>query len=163
MATPEQIRERLEDMAKKHGPQVTNIAKVLSVDEDKGTCILIDEDNLEINNVRLRPVVNENKSKLEIPELGSYVAAVRVEDTEEWMVIACDKFQKVVYTVGTITFELSDKVKIECGGESLATLFDEFFDAIIQMSFVTPSGNTTALVNSAAFMQLKTRFQSLLK
>ena len=159
----ELIRQALEDIAKRHAPPVTNIAKVKSVNENAGTCVLVDEDNLELNDVRLRPVISDNKSRLEVPEVNSYVMAVRIEDGDEWMIIACDKIAKVIYTVGTITFELSDKVKIECNGENLATLMNDFFTAILASSYVTPSGNTTALVNAVQFQQLQTRFQSLLK
>jgi hypothetical protein len=41
-------------MAKDDGPTVSNIAKVKSVDENKATCVLIDEDGQEIFDVRLR-------------------------------------------------------------------------------------------------------------
>ena len=46
MATPAEIRARLEEMAKEHGPAVSNIAKVKSVNENKATCVLEDEDEI---------------------------------------------------------------------------------------------------------------------
>jgi len=160
--TPEQARLRLEEIAKGHAPPVTNIAKVKSVDVDAGVCVLIDEDDQEIFDVRLRPVVSNNKSFLAIPKVNSYVMAVRIEDSEDWMLIACDEVEKYVFTVGSTVFELSNKVHIESGGESLATLMDDLFTLIAAMVFVTPAGNSTALLNAAAFSQLQLRFKTLL-
>ena len=95
MPTPEQIRAALKEMAKNDGPAVSNIAKVKSVDETKATCVLVDEDGQEIFDVRLRPVLTGNKSFILVPKVGSYVLAVRVEDDEDWMVIASDEIDKV--------------------------------------------------------------------
>ena len=163
MPTEEQIREALKEMAKNHGPAVSNIAKVKSVDETEATCVLIDEDEQEFFDVRLRPVLSGKKSFILVPKVGSYVLAVRVEDDEDWMVIACDEIEKIGYYVGDTVMELTDKVHIEANGESLSGLIDDLFTAIGNMVFVTPSGNTTALVNTAEFTTLKTRFKQLLK
>lgn len=163
MATPEQIRERLRIFAKEGGPAVSNIAKVKSVDETKAICVLVDEDGQEFFEVRLRPVLSDKKSFILVPKVGSYVLAVRVEDDEDWMVIAADEIEKIGYYIGDTLLELTDKVAISAGGENLGTLIDALFSAIGNMVFVTPSGNTTALVNTAEFTTLKTRFKKLLK
>ena len=163
MATAEQIREELKRMAKSQGPAVSNIAKVKSVDETKATCVLVDEDDQEFYDVRLRPVLTDKKSFILVPKVGTYVLAVRVEDDDDWMVIAADEVTKVGYYVGETILELEDKVNIEAGGESLGGLIDDLFAAIGNMVFVTPAGNTTALVNASEFSTLKTRFKMVLK
>jgi hypothetical protein len=161
--TPAQIREKLEEMSKMHGPAVSNIATVKSVDETKATCVLEDEDGQEILNVRLRPVLNGKKAVMLLPKVGSSVLAVRVEDDDDWMVVGVDEVSKVGYYVGETIVELTDKVHIEANSESLATLVDDLFTAIGNMVFVTPAGNTTGLINSVEFTALKTRFKQLLK
>tara|TARA_R110000868_G_scaffold52171_6_gene165044 strand:+ start:28896 stop:29387 length:492 start_codon:yes stop_codon:yes gene_type:complete len=163
MPTPEQIRKAMEDMAKGHGPAVSNIAKVKSVDENKATCLLIDEDGQEIFDVRLRPVLTGKKSFILVPKVGSYVLAVRVEDDDDWMVIACDEIEKVGYYVGDTIVELTDKVQISAGGENLATLIDGLFEAIGKMVFTTNTGPTIKLVNKPEFEDLRTKFKTLLK
>ncbi|WP_156101326.1 hypothetical protein [Flavobacterium gilvum] len=142
---------------------MSNIAKVKSVDENKATCILEDEDGQEFFDVRLRPVLSGKKSFVLVPKVGSYVLAIRIEDDDDWMVIASDEIEKVGFEIGITKMELTDKVHIEANGESLATLFDDLFAAIGNMVFVTPSGNTTSMVNIAEFTTLKTRFKQLLK
>ena len=163
MATPEQIREGLQKMAKDHGPAVSNIATVKSVDEEKAVCVLEDEDGQEIFEVRLRPVLNGNKSFLQVPKVGSLVLTIRIEDDDDWMVIACDEIEKIIYHVGENVFELSDKFKIAANGENLKDLIDDLFTAIGNMSFTTNNGPTIALINSVEFTDLKTKFNTLLK
>lgn len=163
MATPEQIRKAMENMAKGHGPAVSNIAIVKSVDETQAVCVLIDEDDQEFYNVRLRPVLSGNKSFILVPKVGTYVLAIRVEDDEDWMVIAADEVEKVGYYVGDSILELTDKLNVEAGGETLGGLVNDLFVAIGNMVFVTPAGNTTELVNTAEFLAIKTRFKKLLK
>lgn len=177
MPTPEQIRESLESMAKRHAPPVTNIAEVQSVDIEAATCVLADEDGQEFFDVRLRPVLTGNSSFLMVPKVGTSVLAVRIEDDEDWMVMACDEFTSVSWTIdglafvlndkatiskGSVKIELADKIKIEANGQNMANLIDSLFLAIQAMVFVTPSGNTTTLLNTAQFETLKTQFNQLL-
>lgn len=163
MPTPEEIREALANMSKKHGPAVSNIAKVKSVDESNATCELVDEDGQEIFDVRLRPVLNGNKSILIVPKIGSYVLAVRVEDDDDWMVISYDEIEKIGYYLNTVEIEFKDKIKMKANGQSLAKLMDDFFTAIKNMQFTTPDGTTTALVNLTEFEAIKERFSNLLE
>lgn len=163
MATPEQIRQGLRKMAKDDGPAVSNIAKVKSVDETKATCVLVDEDGQEIFDVRLRPVLTGNRSFILVPKVGSYVLAVRVEDDDDWMVIAADEITKLGYYVGETLFELTDKVHVSAGGENLADLIDDLFTAIGNMIFTTNVGPTIKLVNHLEFEALSDKFKTLLK
>jgi hypothetical protein len=163
MATADQIREGLQKMAKSQGPAVSNIATVKSVDEKKATCVLIDEDGQEIFEVRLRPVLTGNKSFILLPKVGSQVLAVRVEDDDDWMVIACDEIEKVGYYLNGVEIEFKEKLKFNANGEKLATLMDDLFSAIGNMVFTTPNGPTTSLVNAPQFEALKERFTNLLE
>lgn len=165
--TPEQIRNRLEQMAKAHGPAVSNIAKVKSVNESKAICVLEDEDGQEIPDVRLRPVLNGRKSFIQIPKVGTFVLAIRIEDDDDWMVIACDEIEKLVWYVGTTTFEINDGFLLKKDNETLKKLMSDLIEAIKAMSFTvtTPSGpGATALLNNTAqFTNIETRFNQFLK
>lgn len=160
--TAEQIRKGLEDMSKKHGPAVSNIAQVKSVDETAATCVLIDEDGQEIFNVRLRPVLNGKKSFILLPKVGTYVLAVRVEDDDDWMVVGCDEITKVGFYLNDVEIEFKEKIHMKANGENLANLINDLFVAISNMVFTTPNGPTTGLVNTAEFEALKQRFTQLL-
>lgn len=162
MATKEQIRNSLIEMAQSYAPPVTNIAIVKSVDEAEGTCVLIDEDDQEFLEVRLKPVLSDNKSFLQIPKVGTYVLAVRVEDDDDWMVIACDEVEKFLWTTGKSTIEVSDKIHLEANGKNLIELLDRLF-TIIELGYMTNAGATIELINQVEFTALKTEFKQLLK
>lgn len=162
MATAEQIRKGLEDMAKSHAPAVSNIATVKSVDEEKGTCVLIDEDEQEYLDVRLKPVLSGNKSFMQIPKIGTYVLAVRIEDDEDWMVIACDEVEKFLWITATCILEISDKFLIEANNQNLLTLMQRLF-TVVERGYQTNTGVTIKLILDTEMASIKNDFKQLLK
>ena len=169
--TPEQIRQRLQEIAKASGPSVSNIAKVKSVNENKATCILIDEDDQEIFDVRLRPVLNGKKSFIQIPKVGTFVLAIRIEDDDDWMVIACDEIDKIVWNVGTTIFEINNGFLLQKENETLKKLMSDLISACKNLSFsvttagtaTNQAGTTTTVINLAEFVAIETRFNQFLK
>ena len=171
MATPEQIREAFKKMAKHHGPAVSNIAKVKSVDENKGSCVLVDEDGQEIFDVRLRPVLSSNKSFILVPKVGSYVLAIRVEDDDDWMVIAADEITKFGYYVGNTILEIdSTGFLFKKQEETFKKILIDLVQAVkaIQLTVSTTgtataqTGQTTSVVNLADFTAIETRINQFL-
>ncbi|MDN3672610.1 hypothetical protein QWY99_06025 [Flavobacterium branchiarum] len=169
MATFDQIREGLESMAKNHGPAVSNIAKVKSVDENTALCVLEDEDGQEFLDVRLRPVLSDKKSFILVPKIGSYVLAVRVEDDDDWMIIAADEVTKVGYYIENTIIEVdATGFLFQKENETLKKIMVDLIAAIKAMSFIvstpdTLTGNTTALNNIPQFTEIETRINQFLK
>lgn len=169
MPTPEQIREALQEMAKKGGPAVSNIAKVKLIDEDKAVCILIDEDGQEYLNVRLRPVLSGKKSFILVPKVGSYVLAIRVEDDDDWMIMAADEIEKIGYYIGSSIVEIdATGFLFQKENETLKKIMIDLVAAIKAMSFTlatpdTINGTTTALTNLVQFTAIETRINQFLK
>jgi hypothetical protein len=163
MDKKEQIRRSLQDLAHRFGPMSTLLGEVVSVDEDELTCELV-ADEIEIYDVRLRPVINGNESVTIFPTVGSWVLALRIENDEDWMVIATDTIDKYRITTGTQVFEMDgSKFLIKNAGDDLKTMMDDLFNAILAMKFTTNTGVTIELINATAFETLKTRFENLLK
>ncbi|MEI7486870.1 MAG: hypothetical protein WCJ72_05580 [Chryseobacterium sp.] len=162
MATPEQIRAGFEALAKSHAPAVSNIARVKSVDENNATCTLIDEDEQEFLEVRLKPVISDNKSFLQIPKLGTYVLAVRIEDDDDWMIIACDEVDKFLWIVGDTKLELTDKILLEANNQNLLSLMERLF-TVIERGYQTNTGATIQLILQSEFSTIKNDFKKLLK
>lgn len=160
--TLENIREQLQQMAGSVGPAVSNIAKVKSVDESKATCTLEDEDGQEILEVRLRPVLSGRKSFLQIPKVGSFVLAIRIEDDSDWMIISCDEVEKFVWNTPQAEVEISDKIHIKANEKSLLDLMEKLFQ-IIEKGYQTNTGTTIRLIMQNDFERLKNDFQTLLK
>lgn len=162
MATPEQIRKGLQDLAARFGPQVSNIAIVKSVDEDKATCVLIDEDGQEYVDVRLRPVLTGNQSFLQIPKTGTQVLAVRIEDDDAWMIVAHDETDKFLWITPTAKVEVSDKILLEANNQNLLSLMERLF-TVIAKGYQTNNGPTIQLILLPEFESIKNDFKKLLK
>lgn len=162
MATPEQIRKGFQELAARFGPQVSNIAIVKSVNENEATCVLIDEDEQEYLDVRLRPVLTGKQSFIQIPKVGSYVLAIRIEDDEDWMVIASDEVEKFLWITTTAKVEISDKLLFEANNQNLLSLMERLF-VVISRGYQTNNGPTIKLILEPEFNSIKNDFKHLLK
>lgn len=157
-----QIRQGLKKLAAEHGPLQTMLVQVTSVNEDEFICNVIDDD-VEIFDVRLRPVLNGNTGIVLIPTLQSWVLITRIEEDQEWCVIGVDEVDKVIMVVGECRFEINDGFLIKKGTETLKKIFDDLIaqiKLIVVPTNVGPSGNP---LNGTAFDAIKTRADNLLK
>ena len=71
----------------------TLLAKVTEVNKGDCTCTL-EDDGTEYLSVRLRPVTGENNGIVLHPKIGALALAVKVESTEDWMILfatACNR------------------------------------------------------------------------
>ena len=163
MDKQQQIRDSLRRIAGEVGPLNTLLAQLVSVDEVALTCELI-ADGAEVYDVRLCPVLNGKQSIVFFPAVNSWVLCARIEHDEDWMIIAADEIYKYRITIGTQVFEMDGtKFLIKNGTDNLKTMMDDFFTAILNMTFTTNTGVTMALINAPDFVALKTRFDNILK
>ena len=160
--TTEQIRQGLQDLAGRFGPQVSNIAVVKSINEDTATCILTDEDGQEYVDVRLRPVLTGKQSFLQIPKVGTQVLAIRIEDDDSWMVIANDETEKFLWITPTAKVEISDKLLFEANNQNLLSLLNRLF-TVLEKGYQTNNGPTVQLILETEFNSIKKDFKQLLK
>ncbi len=163
MAKVEEIREGLEQISKKGGPEQTLLAIVKAVDVDNKTCTLLDDSGLEIFDVRLSAVLTGHASILIVPEVNSWALATRIEQDDEWVLSWAEHATRITHQTDTAAVEITDKIALSANGENAAQLFDDLFTAISQMVFSHPQGPTTGLVNAAQFTALKQRFKLVFK
>ena len=165
MGRIDDIRKGLADHAKKFGPTQTMIAIVSQVSSNEDSCTLVDdESDFEYPGIRLRPVLDGKEALTIVPQIGAWAIAIRIEDEEEWMLIAVSEAAKYKMVVGSMLFELSaGQFIIKNANEDMKTLMDDLFTAILNMKFTTNTGVTISLVNSASFVSLKNRFETLFK
>lgn len=101
----EQIRQRLKEMASEVGPDFTLLAKVKSVDEVNNLCDLTDDESgLDFFDVRLRPVLDDKNSITLVPKVGTWALAVRLEDSDDWMIIAVGEIDKFKLSATQVVF-----------------------------------------------------------
>lgn len=133
MDKKEQIRDRLKQMAKQHGPLNTVLATVTSVDEAEGTCEL-DDDGLALYDVRLKPVLSADEAVITVPAVGSWVLVARIEEDEDWLLLACEKVEKYRVTVGAFKLELSaDGFEISNDQTSLKSILTNLVSEVVKI------------------------------
>ncbi len=87
-------------------PRQTLLGTVLEVDAAGRTCT-VDDDGAVYYNVRLQCVTGGDTGLLLVPAAGASVLAVRVENSEEWMVIGCDRLESARIDVGGSSMEVT--------------------------------------------------------
>lgn len=157
MDRKEQIREGIKRLAKGVGPVQSILGIVESVDEGEFTCVIDDGDNV-YNDVRLRPVLNGNESQTIIPKEGSYAVAIRLEEDEEWMLVAADEIDKYRLVIDTQEFEMDgSKFLLKKGSETMKKIMDDTLEGIEQLTVNTNVGPSSVPINIATFVAIKTR------
>lgn len=99
MWTEQEIRQLLSKFIGENNPTVLGIVK--SVDKDECTCV-VDDDGTDIPGVRLRPVTGTNTGIVGYPKQGAYVLCVKVEATEEWMMIEATQYESILINCDSI-------------------------------------------------------------
>lgn len=136
MTKKQQILEGLRALGGSVGPLNSLLAVVKSVNEDEKTCVIIDDD-IEINDVRLSPVINEKESVTIFPKEGSWVLVVRIEDDAEWMVIATEEIDKIRFKVGDVVFEqTSDGVLIKKDDDTLKEILQLIIQSVQKIAVI---------------------------
>lgn len=109
MEAQEQIRQRLRQMAGEVGPDYTMLGTAKSVDEDEKTCVLHDEESgLDYHDIRLRPVLDGKESHTLFPKVGTWVLAIRIEESDDWMAIAFGEIAKWTVSCEEVIFNDGD-------------------------------------------------------
>lgn len=112
MLTEQEIRKMLTDFI---GVQQSSmLARVISIDSDLNTCV-VDDDGVEVYDVRLLPIVGENYGIIKIPAVGSYVLCIKIENTDEWKVESASKYDKLLITIGEQKIEITESITINNG------------------------------------------------
>jgi len=138
MGREEQIRQLLDARAARVGPSPTMLATVRSVDEAQGTCVLYDEEtDLDYYDVRLRPVLNGKESITIFPKVGSWCLAVRLENTEEWGVVACNEADKWRLKIGDAIIEQdATGLQIKKQNDTLLQALELIIQAVMKVAVI---------------------------
>jgi hypothetical protein len=138
MGREEQIRQLLDERAARVGPSPTMLATVTSVDADEATCVLYDEETaLDYYDVRLRPVLNGKESITIFPKVGSWCLAVRLEDTDEWMIVACSEADKWRLKIGESIIEQdATGLQIKKQNDNLREALELIIQAVMKVTVI---------------------------
>jgi hypothetical protein len=149
MGKEDEIRMSLRTLAAEVGPQSSILATVQDIDESAFTCTLV-ADGLQYSEVRLRPVIDGNESLTVFPQVGTWALAARIEDDEEWMIIAVGQAAKYRIVVGALVMEISGgKLSIKSGTDSLFDVLQDIIQAVLQIVVIEGTNPNYQLLNQA--------------
>ena len=147
----------------------TFIAKVVSVDKAKGTCI-VNADELDYYGVQLSAVVDDNQNNFYLfPKEDSWVLVSPInEDINRLYIESYSEIDSLELVIKTVKFQIDENgFLLKKENETLKKLMADLITAIKSMSFIvtTPSGPgaTSTLNNTAQFSSVETRFNQFLK
>jgi len=149
MGKQDEIRAALKRHAAAHGPAPTLLAIVVSVDEAALTCVLKDDDGIEVPGVRLAPVEDGNFCATLLPKVNTWALAVRIESDEEYMLLAAGEADKIIHKVGSATLtQTAAGFEIKKGSDSLKDILKNITEATQQI--VVMYGNNPDYTKLAA-------------
>lgn len=125
-ARAEQIRQQLRHMSQQVGPAPTLLGVVSAVDASKGTC-QINDDGVLYTGVRLQAVLTGAKSQNILPTIGAQALAVRIEQSQDWYLLASSSLDEIQQVTGSVVTEQSDD------GLLIAKGSDTLLDALIAL------------------------------
>jgi hypothetical protein len=91
--TDQEVREKLARFIGVNQPTILGVVK--SVDKDKCTCD-IDDDGIEWLGIRLRPITGINDGVVKFPKVGAYLLAVKIETSDEWMMVEATEYESIL-------------------------------------------------------------------
>lgn len=142
----EHVRGKLGEFAARFGPVQSVLAKVESVNEGEKTCVLVDDDGAKFFDVRLRPVINGKESMTLFPKVGGWALAVRIENSDDWMIVLADELTKLRVKIGNTVLE-QDATKFEVSNNvtSLKSILDEIATEMLAIYAPKNVANITAI------------------
>lgn len=184
MDVANEIREGLQRLVDYNRKTILIPAKVTALNEVEATIDVIDQDDIEIFDVRLRASVNDSTDGVTVyPSVGSWVLIVNLGGSAiEYAVIATTEVDRVLVKIDDTTIDAdaqgvqmafgnanvaidTNGIGVQRGGENLKSVLNDLLTAITQLTVTcaAPGSPSTPPINLASFTALQTRVNNLLK
>ncbi len=127
----QRIREKLKRMAIEAVGVSSLLGTVVSV--TASTCTIKDDDtDVEYTDVRLQSIEGIDSGVLIVPQVGSFVLAIKVEDDEDYVIVSYSQISKISFKVGNSVFEQGlSTFKVENSTANLKEIIDLIIDAVM--------------------------------
>lgn len=126
----EQIKEQLSAFASRFGPNVILPATVTNVN-DNDTVAVEFSDGSTVDDARLKSVVKAGNKMILTPSVGSVVLVAKIENSDEYIVIAVDEIIDIIYVIDEVQYEISaEGFLIKKGTDNLKDALVTFVEAV---------------------------------
>lgn len=140
-------------------------AKVVSVDKEKGTCVVNDGD-IDYTDVQLSATIEDNGKRFFLfPKVSSFVLVSPInEDIHRLYVEFFSEVEELNFETEKSQIKINDEgFLLKKENETLAKLMSDLLQEIQKMKFTTNAGPTVKLINRLKFEEIENRFKSFLK
>lgn len=144
-ATEKEIREKLAGFL--GNPAATLIAVVKSVDKMERTCVLSDEE-IDYFDVRLQPITAATTGGVIFPRVGTVAIAVKIEDTDEWMMISAAEYESIEISIDSLKINggnLGGLIKIDKMIDWMGKVYTDLQTLKTQLNTWPVAGNSAPL------------------
>lgn len=160
----EQTRDEFKKFSAQFGPSVIIPAEVVSVNTNDDTVHVRFSDEAEIDDVRLKSIVQNGNKFLLIPKVGSIVQVARIENSDELIVVAVDEITELLLVIGTVKASIdATGFLFEKGNETLKKLLDDLIAQILLLTVPTNVGPSGTPLNAQAITNIKNRVNTFFK
>ena len=157
--------KELHDALKKiFGTESNVIAAVItSVDKVACTCV-VEFDELQIEDVRLRAAVSPGgDGALLFPKVGSAVLVEKIGSKEDYFITMLSEVDEVRWKVDNTTFKVANGFTMTAGTESVRTILVDLMAQIKLLTVPTNVGPSGVPLNAAAFTAIENRIKTVFK
>lgn len=159
----EDIKDELGKFSSRFGPKIILPATVRAINNDDTIAIEFSDDST-VDDARLKSVIKDGNKVLLIPKVGSIVLVAKIENSDEYLVVAVEEITEQRIQIGTVTFKITDEgFLIQKGGETLKKIFDDLLEEIKKLTVNTNVGPSSVPINILAFETIKTRVNNFLQ
>lgn len=140
-------------------------ARVVSVDKEKGTCVVNDGD-IDYTDVQLSATIEDDGKRFFLfPKMGSFVLVSPInEDIHRLYVEFFSEVEELNFETEKSQIKINDEgFLLKKENETLAKLMSDLLQEIQKMKFTTNAGPTVKLINRLKFEEIENRFKSFLK
>jgi hypothetical protein len=129
----EDIKNQFSTFSGKFGPAAILPASVLAVNDDNTAKVQFSDDSI-VDDARLRSVVKDGNYFLLIPKENSIVQVARIENSDEYLVIAVEEITAVKVLIGGVKVEVDENgFKVENGADGLKEVLQMIIQAVQQI------------------------------
>lgn len=124
------IKREFEKLAGLVGPVTVYPATVVSVNSDDMTVEAEFSTGLVLDDVRLRSVISAGNKCVLIPSEGSNILVSRIENSDEFFVVAVGAVSEVRTEIDGLTVSISEKLEVKKGDDSLSKVLSDLIAEI---------------------------------
>jgi hypothetical protein len=152
--TQEETKKELAKFAGHYGPAAVLPATVLSVNDDD-TVEIEFSDGAVVDDARLKSVVKDGNKFLLVPAVNSIVLVAKIENSDEYYVIAVDEITEVLAVIGNTKVQVNATgLLFERGNDTLGKVLQDLIAEVLKIY---------APMNKPVIAQIKLRADQLLK